>query len=69
MNSKIKFSGVQWKDAAVYVGVNSTPKEWDVWGVREWIPKRSKKYGPRPGMTSADVMNPESGVYVGYQQQ
>ena len=59
----MEYKGVQWREAAVYVAVNSKPEDWQGWGIGEWIPKRSKKTGPRPGMTSKDVMNPETGQY------
>ena len=55
MRSKVKLSGVNWREAQVFLSSNMTEDKIKAEGLECMLPRRLWKYGPRPGNTTTEL--------------
>ena len=65
METKVKFSGVNYLEACRLIALTSTDQECRISKLKRVLPRRRSNQGTRPGITGEDPMGPE----VGSQEQ
>ena len=59
--SEVIRSKINWKEAAKYICLASSPADWDRWGVKKLIPRRAKVGDSTPGIRGAEVLGADTG--------
>ena len=57
MESKVKFEGVNYREAVLYVALNWTAQQCRLSKLRRVLPRRAKNSGTRPGMTGEEALD------------
>ena len=56
-SKNLKFTNINWNEAALYIAVSYTPDEIDAEGLKDVIHKRRYSRGQKPGLTSNRILN------------